>query len=45
MTDDLFTPIEIQSIKSKIDLWLQNRIDEDAVIKSADYDAMNLAGT
>ena len=39
MTDDLFTPIEIQSIKSKIDLWLQNRIDEDAVIKSADYDA------
>jgi len=26
MTDDLFTPIEIQSIKSTIDLWLQNQI-------------------
>ena len=38
MTDDLFTPIEIQSIKSKIDFWLQNQIDMDAVIKSADYD-------
>ena len=38
MTDDLFTPIEIQSVKSKIDFWLQNQIDEDAVIKSADYD-------
>ena len=38
MTDDLFTPIEIQSIKSKIDFWLQNQIDKDAVIKSADYD-------
>ena len=39
MTDSLFSPIEIQSIQSKIDLWLENRINEDAVIKSADYDA------
>ena len=39
MTDSLFSPIEIQSIQAKIDLWLENRINEDAVIKSADYDA------
>ena len=39
MTDDLFTPSEIQSTKETIDLWLQSQIDEDAVIKSADYDS------
>ena len=32
MTDDLFTPSEIQSTKETIDLWLQSQIDEDAVI-------------
>ena len=38
MTDDLFSPTELLAIKERIDRWLKSRINEDAVIKSADFD-------
>ena len=38
MTDDLLSPTELLSIKERIDRWLKSRINEDAVIKSADFD-------
>lgn len=38
MTDDFFSPTELLLIKQRIDRWLKSRINEDAVIKSADFD-------